>query len=176
MRLIFFPPFTFDFFFKKSRVNSTNKKPSPMDSSAGAEGISFPAFRGILGRFSGFDGLFAAFNFFPAVYFHFFRGKSVDGGELRTEIRTEWAIRLGQGVSSSYFRQGPGFIEPPRSTAGCLERKSSCFRPHIECRRATKRPHTLTIAFPPLYASLFRVGGLGMARWCVPDAYLRDGK
>jgi hypothetical protein len=37
------------FFFKKWRVNSTNKKPSPMDSSAGAEGISFPAFRGILG-------------------------------------------------------------------------------------------------------------------------------
>jgi hypothetical protein len=50
-----------------------------MDSSAGAEGISFPAFCGILGRFSGFDGLFAAFNFFPAVYFHFFE-KVLTGG------------------------------------------------------------------------------------------------
>ena len=79
LRLIFFRPFTFEKIFKKSRVNSTNKKPSPMDSSAGAEGISFPAFRGILGRFSGFDGLFAAFNFFPAVYFHFFE-KVLTGG------------------------------------------------------------------------------------------------
>jgi hypothetical protein len=50
-----------------------------MDSSAGAVGISFPAFRGILGRFSGFDGLFAAFKFFPAVYFHFFE-KVLAGG------------------------------------------------------------------------------------------------
>jgi hypothetical protein len=31
-------------------------------------------------RFSGFDGLFAAFNFFPAVYFHFFE-KVLAGGD-----------------------------------------------------------------------------------------------
>ena len=76
---------------------------------------------------------------------------------MRTEIRTEWAIRLGQGVSSSYFRQGPGFIEPPRGTAGCLKRKSSCFRRHISCHGATNHPYT-NYRTPPLCASLFRVG------------------
>ena len=78
---------------------------------------------------------------------------------MRTEIRTEWAIRLGQGVSSSYFRQGPGFIEPPRGTAGCLKRKSSCFSPAHLMPRCNKAPvHTNYRIPPPLCASLFRVG------------------
>ena len=66
-------------------------------------------------------------------------------------------------------------MELPRGTAGCLNRKCACFRRNRSCRRATKRPHTLYIAFPPLRASLFRVGGLESLVGCVFDAYLRGG-
>ena len=59
------------------------------------------------------------------------------------------------------FQAGPWVYRTtprPRGTAGCLKRKSSCFRRHIPCHGATKHPYTLTTAPPPLCASLFRVG------------------
>ena len=65
------PPFTFEKKFKKCRVNSTNKKPSPMDSSAGAEGISFPAFRGILGDSRVLTDFLPPLNFFRRFTFTF---------------------------------------------------------------------------------------------------------
>jgi len=92
---------------------------------------------------------------------------------LPAKTPSEWRYRLGRGSSSSYFGRNPWFIELPRGTAGCLNRKCACFRRNRSCRRATKRPHTLSIAFPPLYASLFRVGGLESLVGCVFDAYLR---
>jgi hypothetical protein len=92
---------------------------------------------------------------------------------MRTKTPSEWTYRLGRGSSSSYFRQNPRFIELPRGTAGCLNRKCACFRRNTSCRRATKRPRTLSTAFLPLCASLFRVGGLESLVGCVSDAYLR---
>ena len=94
---------------------------------------------------------------------------------MRAKTPSEWRYRLGRGSSSSYFGRNPWFIELPRGTAGCLNRKCACFRRNRSCRRATKRPHTLSIAFPPLRASLFRVGGLESLVGCVFDAYLRGG-
>jgi hypothetical protein len=55
-----------------------------------------------------------------------------------------WGPPAGRGSSSSYFGRNPWFIELPRGTAGCLNRKCACFRRNISCRRATKRPHTLS--------------------------------
>ena len=72
-----------------------------MDSSAGAEGISFPAFRGVLGRFSGFDGLFAAFNFFSVFggLLSLFR-KSADGGGIANGNTN----RMGYSARAGGFR------------------------------------------------------------------------
>jgi hypothetical protein len=73
---------------------------------------------------------------FEITFVKVLTGKKNAGGDANRM----WSSRLGQGGSSSVFSRAPGFIEPPRGTAGCLKQKSACFRPHIACRRATKRP------------------------------------
>ena len=95
---------------------------------------------------------------------------------MRAKTPSEWRYRLGRGSSSSYFGRNPWFIELPRGTAGCLNRKCACFRRNIyimpPCHKA---PTHTKYRIPSLRASLFRVGGLESLVGCVFDAYLRGG-
>jgi hypothetical protein len=98
------------------------------------------------------------------------RASEAHGQWGHLEVNATGRDRVNGWLSVGYHVSGVS--RPGRPV---LNRKCACFRRNISCRRAAKRPHTLSIAFPPLRASLFRVGGFGLESLvgCVFDAYLR---
>jgi hypothetical protein len=105
-----------------------------MDSSAGAEGISFPAFRGILGDSRVLTDFLPPGNFFSAVYFYFFEKKYESEGGTARKVEKETPCFLGpkdagkERLSSPYRVSHPYFTEssnPPKNTKNTLHQNTT---------------------------------------------------
>ena len=78
---------------------------------------------------------------------------------MRTETRTEWAIRLGQGGFVFVFQAGPWVYRTTPRHRGVFGAKIFLLSPAHLMPRCNKAPvHTNYRIPPPLCASLFRVG------------------
>jgi hypothetical protein len=146
-----------------------------MGSSAGVEGISFPAFRRILGDSRGLTDVLSPLKKFRRFTFTFSKN-CWRGGILRMETRAEWANRLGQGGFVFVFQTGPWVYRTTPRHRGVFEAKIFLLSTTYRMLPCHKAPTHTNYRIPSAVCFPFPGGGLGMARWCVPDAYLRDGK
>ena len=158
LRLHFFRPFTFDFFSKSAVLIPRIKCQARWTHRLGRR--AFPSL-----PFAGFSGDSRVLtDFLPPLNFSggllsLFR-KSVDGGELRTETRTEWAIRLGQGRFVFVFQAGPWVYRTTPRHRGVFEAKIFLLSPAHLMPRCNKAPVHTNYRIPPPVRFAFPSGGL----------------
>ena len=131
--------------------------------------------------FAGFSGdsrvltdFLPPLNFFRRFTFTFSKKRSRGGIANGNTNRMGYSARAGGFVF--VFQAGPWVYRTTPRHRGVFGAKIFLLSTTYRMPPCHKAPTHTNYRIPSAVRFPFPGGGLGMARWCVPDAYLRDGK